>query len=402
MSRVVQQSSRTLFLSLIALVLFSPVGIDIYLPSVPTLIDHFAAEQHQVQNTVTVFLLTMGLGQLVIGPLADHWGRRRIALSGIVLYGISSLIAVFVNSITELMWVRAIQGFAACCASVTGFAVVRDCFSGQQSASVYSYMLGAINLAPALAPVIGGVLINYWGWQACFYALAIYSVWAVVQIYCCLPETKPDFSEPIDKVLKNYCRIMRHKSFQYYSLCCLAAMAMILAYVTWSPILLIKQAGLSQLAYGALFGLNALWIMGTSIFAPRLMRRLGQHFCTLLGLMLMVVAGLLMLISYSLSWPITISLMMPVGVASVGFALILGSATSLALNPFPDCAGTAAASLGCIQMVGAAIIVMGLTALMIPPLILLSLLMLLVGGIPLLLHYFSRTSAGRVAVSSLS
>ncbi len=378
-------TSRALLLSLIALVLFSPVGIDIYLPAVPNLIDHFKAQQDQVQNTITVFLLAMGLGQLVIGPLADHWGRRYIALMGIILYGVSSVLAVSVSSITEFMWVRAVQGFAACCTSVAAFAIVRDCFSGQQSAAAYSYMLGAINLAPALAPLLGGLLIAQWGWQACFYALAIYALLVVVLVNYGLPETKPAFSEPIHQVLTSYRRIISHKGFQYYSCCCLAAMTMILAYVTWSPVVLIKQAGFSKLAYGALFGMNALWILLTSMTAPWLIQRIGQHHCTLIGLLLMVCAGLLMLASGSLGLSLAVSLMMPVGMACVGFALILGSATSLALAPFAECAGTAAAMLGCVQMVGASLLVMVMTQLTIPPLVLLAVVMLMMGGIPLLL-----------------
>ncbi|MCX4029828.1 multidrug effflux MFS transporter [Endozoicomonas sp. SM1973] len=399
MNNARQSTSSALFLVLIALVLFSPVGIDIYLPAVPDLIDYFNAEQYQVQNTITVFLLSMGLGQLIIGPLADHWGRRNIALIGIVLYGMSSWLTVFAESITELMWVRAIQGVAACCTSVAAFAVVRDCFSGQQSAIVYSYMLGAINLAPALAPILGSVLIALWGWQACFYALAIYALAVVMLVNHGLVETKPVFSEPIKHVLTNYWRIISHNGFQYYSCCCLAAMTMIIAYVTWSPVVLIKEAGFSQLAYAALFALNALWILITSVVAPRLIQKIGPHRCTQLGLLWMAIAGGLMLASYFFGWPLAVSLMLPVGIASVGFALILGSATSLALNPFAECAGTAAAMLGCVQMVGASLLVTAMTQLAIPPLVLLAAVMLL-GGVPLLCYRYRNPTAMDAVVSS--
>ncbi|MDE1463421.1 multidrug effflux MFS transporter [Spartinivicinus poritis] len=400
MNNAKKNTPGILFLVLITLVLFSPVGIDIYLPAVPDLIDYFNAEQHQVQNTITVFLLSMGLGQLIIGPLADHWGRRNIALVGIVLYGVSSWLAVFAESITELMWVRAIQGAAACCTSVAAFAVVRDCFSGQQSATVYSYMLGAINLAPALAPILGSALIALWGWQACFYALAIYALVVVVLVNHGFVETKPEFSEPIRHVLSNFWRIISHHGFQYYSCCCLAAMTMIIAYVTWSPVVLIKQAGFSQLAYAALFALNALWILITSVVAPGLIRKIGPQRCTQLGLLWMAVAGGLMLASYFFGWSLAVSLMLPVGIASVGFALVLGSATSLALSPFAECAGTAAAMLGCVQMVGASLLVTAMTQLAIPPLILLAAVMLL-GGIPLLCYRYRNPAAMDTVVSSV-
>ncbi|WP_181363600.1 MFS transporter, partial [Aeromonas sp. HMWF017] len=117
-----------LILLLVLLVLFSPLAIDIYLPAIPQMAEQLGAEVTLMQGTITWFLFSMGLGQLLVGPLADRYGRKPIALGGVLLYGLSALGAGFAASLGELMLARVLQGFGACATSVAAFSVVRDSY----------------------------------------------------------------------------------------------------------------------------------------------------------------------------------------------------------------------------------------------------------------------------------
>ena len=149
---------RNLLPLLMFMVLLSPLAIDIYLPSMPTMALEYGVSDSQVQSTLVLFLFAMGLGQILIGPLADRFGRRPIALFGIVLYGISSLLGAYAVEFEWLQLARVFQGLAACSTSIVVFSAVRDCYNSKQSVSMYSYLNGAICVVPALAPTLGGLL----------------------------------------------------------------------------------------------------------------------------------------------------------------------------------------------------------------------------------------------------
>ncbi|HDO1376484.1 TPA: MFS transporter, partial [Aeromonas veronii] len=165
-----------LILLLVLLVLFSPLAIDIYLPAIPQMAEQLGAEVTLMQGTITWFLFSMGLGQLLVGPLADRYGRKPIALGGVLLYGLSALGAGFAASLGELMLARVLQGFGACATSVAAFSVVRDSYGPKKSGQMISYLNGAICFIPALAPLLGGWLTAKAGWSANFWFMAGYAL----------------------------------------------------------------------------------------------------------------------------------------------------------------------------------------------------------------------------------
>jgi DHA1 family bicyclomycin/chloramphenicol resistance-like MFS transporter len=181
-----------LILLLVLLVLFSPLAIDIYLPAIPQMAEQLGAEVTLMQGTITWFLFSMGLGQLLVGPLADRYGRKPIALGGVLLYGLSALGAGFAASLGELMLARVLQGLGACATSVAAFSVVRDSYGPKKSGQMISYLNGAICFIPALAPLLGGWLTAKAGWSANFWFMAGYAVIVGSWLLWRMPETRPE------------------------------------------------------------------------------------------------------------------------------------------------------------------------------------------------------------------
>ncbi len=343
------------FMLLILLVLFSPLAIDIYLPALPQIAESFHVEHTLAQDTISLFLFAMGVGQLVAGPLADKHGRRTVALVGIFIYLISALLAWGAQTIEWMLLARLLQGIGACATSVAAFATVRDTFGPEKSGKMISYLNGAICFIPALAPILGSWLTQTFDWRANFSFMALYALVVGGALWIGMKETNP--SPQSGKVFhaNRYWSVLKNPMFLFHASLCMLSMAVILAYVTSAPIVLMQQMGVSMNEFAAWFGINAVVNIIACLTAPKFMDKFGVHKTLVVGLLCMVIAGVLMLVVSSQLTPMMF--MLPIFVSSLSFAWILGAAAGKALAPFGDKAGTAAALLGLFQMSGAGLVV---------------------------------------------
>jgi len=354
--------TRKLLPILMSMVVLSPLAIDIYLPSMPQMAQEFSVSDTQVQSTLVLFIFAMGIGQILIGPLADRFGRRPIALFGICAYIASSLLAALVVDFQYLQLARVLQGVAACATSIVVFSAVRDRFNAQQSAHYYSYLNGVICVIPALAPTLGGLLALQFGWRSTFIFMALYAVVVLLIVAFKLPETRPEHSNNSAALYRwaRYQPILANSHFVFYALTCMIAMASILTYVSYAPSWIINHLGLDELTFSYLFGFNAIVNISACFLAPKVIKKLGNHTTVTIALWVMVLSAVLQVAFQQL--PVTTALlgglyfMIPMLFLCIGFALLLGPATSMALSAFGERAGTASAILGCMQMSGAALL----------------------------------------------
>ncbi|WP_028867762.1 multidrug effflux MFS transporter [Psychromonas arctica] len=354
--------TRKLLPILMFMVVLSPLAIDIYLPSMPQMAQEFSVSDTQVQSTLVLFIFAMGIGQILIGPLADRFGRRPIALFGICAYMASSLLAALVVDFQYLQLARVLQGVAACATSIVVFSAVRDRFNAQQSAHYYSYLNGVICVIPALAPTLGGLLALQFGWRSTFIFMALYAVVVLLIVAFKLPETRPEHSNNSAALYRwaRYQPILANSHFVFYALTCMIAMASILTYVSYAPSWIINHLGLDELTFSYLFGFNAIVNISACFLAPKVIKKLGNHTTVTVALWVMVLSAVLQVAFQQL--PVTTALlgglyfMIPMLFLCIGFALLLGPATSMALSAFGERAGTASAILGCMQMSGAALL----------------------------------------------
>ena len=347
---------------LMSLVVLSPLAIDIYLPSMPAMASEFNISANEVQSTIVLFIFALGAGQILIGPLADRYGRRPVAIAGITLYIISSFVAVLAQEFSWLQFARVLQGIAACATSIVVFSAVRDSFSPKQGAHYYSYLNGMICIIPALAPTLGGILALQFGWRSTFLVMALFAIVVLFIVVAHLPETRPADTDSSGRLYHwtRFKPVLQEPHFIFYALTCMAGMAAILTYVSYAPDWLIRHIGVSELTFSSLFGLNALVNIVACFAAPVVMKRYGNRPTVIIALSCLFISAIAM--SVMQQWGAdtglagAVSFMLPMMLLCIGFALLLGPATSMALSAFGDRAGTATAMLGCIQMSGAALL----------------------------------------------
>ena len=346
----------TLLLILALLVIFCPMAIDIYLPAFPTIAEQFAVSEQQVQQSVAIFMLTVGLGQLIAGPLADKFGRKPVAVIGISLYAGSALLAYYAPSFNILLLARALQGLGACATFVVAFAIVRDKYGAQRSGQMITYLNGIICFIPALAPILGAWLTVQFGWRMNFLFLTFFAIFGLVITLLFFKETRPADSYYQGHILdlRRFMPIISTPIFLFNSLLCMVAMSAILVYVTLAPGWLITHLGGTVADFTFWFTLNAVCSIVASFIAPMYIKNNSQR-ALRLGVGLLIFSGLLMLALSTIQT--ALALMLPMLIAALGFALSLGSAAGMALSRFAKQAGTASAILGAMQMSGASILV---------------------------------------------
>lgn len=350
-------TNKQLLPLLILMVIFSPLAIDIFLPALPIMAEEFVVPMTQIQWSVTIFILSLGFGQLISGPLADRYGRRPVAMVGILIYGLASLVSAYADSLTFFLIGRLLQGIGACAIVVSAFASVRDKYNAIESGVMYSYLNSAICCIPALAPLLGNVLTESFGWRSNFEFMTGYAVFAGIILFFTLKETRPVHTAQHKKLISmsHFMPVLKHPVFLFNALVVMLSMAIIIAYVSSSPAWLIVRLGLDQQSFVFWFSLNAVINIVACFLAPRVLIKFGARITIGLGMFLLAIAGLLMLALLDFQTPI--AFMLPIMVSSLGFSLLMGACAGQALAPFGEKAGSASALLGFVQMSGSAVIV---------------------------------------------
>jgi len=356
---------------LTALVTLGPISTDLYLPSLPSLARYFAVGVDDIQLTLSVFLVGLATAQLVYGPLSDRFGRRPVLLVGLAIYVVASFVCMLSPSVPVLVVARFVQAVGACDGPVLGRAVVRDIYGREGAARVLAYMSAAMALAPAIGPILGGFLENWFGWRINFLALVVYGSGSLVIAWRILPETNraPDpQAAQLIRILLGYRGFLNHRAYVGYVLCCAFAYSGIFAFISGSSYVLQEVVGLGPIGFGLCFaGVVIGYIIGT-IVAGRLSRRLGIDRLIAVGAGIGVAGGALLLALALADTPRSslagaFLIVGPMLVFMIGVGLVLPNSIAGAIGQFPRAAGAGSALLGFTRMTVAAAIGIAVAAL---------------------------------------
>ena len=337
--------------ALSALSAFGPLAIDFYLPGFPAMAQAFATDEKHIQLTLAVYFLGLSIGQLVYGPIADRFGRRLPLLVGVGLFTAASFACAFAPSLEWLIGARFVQALGGCAGMVLSRAIVSDKCDAVGSAKVFSQLMLVMGLAPILAPMLGGLLVNLYGWQAIFIVLTGFSALAALAVALGLPESLPANvpRQPLSGALRQYGRLLKDREFLGHALTGGIAMAGMFAYIAGSPFVFIKLYGVPAEHYGWLFGSNAAGFILVAQINARLLAKRGPAFLLSRMVWVYLAAGLTLLAISSLHteqlWPLLIPLF--ICIASLG--CIIPNASACAMSGQGARAGSASAMLGCLQ-----------------------------------------------------
>jgi len=328
------------------------VTSDIYLPSLPDVARDLHTTTTLVQLTMTGVLLGGALGQLVIGPLSDHLGRRRPVLVGIAAHIAISLLCVVAPGIGTLIALRVTQGFFNAAATVVAIAVIRDRFVGSDASRLLSRLMLVIGVAPLFAPTVGGLIAGRWGWRAVFVALALFGAGLLVVVWRRLPETLPverRRAAGVRSALSGYATLLRDRHFVAVAILPGLGMAILISYVVGSPFVLREGFGLSANEFALLFAVNGLALVGGAQVNASLVRRVSP--IRILRVALPVLFGLsvaLLVVAVTGAGGL-IGLLAVLWLLLGLFQFIPPNASAIALSRHGAMAGTAAAFIGSMQ-----------------------------------------------------
>ncbi|MCY1140052.1 multidrug effflux MFS transporter [Actinoplanes sp. Pm04-4] len=335
-----------------ALSAFGALTIDMYLPAMPGMASELRTSAPMVQLTLTVFVVGLAVGQVIVGPLSDTWGRRRPLVIGLAVYVAGSLWCAVAPTAGWLIGGRVLQSLGAAAGTVLARAIVRDLFSGTAMTRFFSTLMMINGVAPVVAPVVGGQLLTVATWRAVFLVLAAAGGVLLLAVVFALPESLPvrDRAPAHPRAtLRTFRGLVTDWHYLRYVLAAALMFAAVFAYISGSSFVLQDAYGLSAQQFSLVFGFNGLGIVVLGQVGGLLVGRVATEH-TLLRIALTVAtvgaAGVLAGAVLNLALPLLlVSLFLVVSMLGV----VLANATSLALAGHGSAAGSASSLQGLLQ-----------------------------------------------------
>ena len=337
---------------------FGPLSMDMYLPSLPTVADDFGSTASLVQLSITSCLIGLALGQLVFGPLSDIVGRKKPLIITVTIYTIVSLLCYFSPSIWLFIILRFIQGTAAASGIVIARAASRDMYSGKELTKFMALLALVNGAAPILAPLFGGVILNWFTWRTIFVFLAMIGLVMLISVSFTLPETLPHEHRKqgdLIETLKTFGLLLKDKVFMGIALSQAFVVMSMFAYIAGSPFVLQNIYGVSPQQFSVIFAVNGLGIIIAAQLTGKLSSTIEEIDLLKAGVIMSFIGSLLLIVVVMFSlpiWSILPALFLVVSSAGV----VNTTSFSLGMQRQGEVAGSASAFLGILPFGGGALV----------------------------------------------
>lgn len=349
-------SPLTLLLMITGCLMLQPLSTDLYLASLPGLVDEFGATRAAVQQTLSLFVLGFGCAQLISGPLSDRFGRRPVLLGGLAVYVAASVGCALAPALAPLVVLRFGQAIGACTAAVVARAVIRDAYPPADAAQVISKSASIMGLVPMFGPILGGYLQVLFGWRAAFVFHALFGVALLMAVFRLFRETNlrtnPDAVRP-SVLLAIYARIARTGAFWAWTLPGALSYATLFIFISGSSFALIEVLGVPTEYFGYCFGFAVTGFLSGTFVCRALLRRIGLDRTLSVGTAIALFSGLgfLALVGIGAAhWAVVVGAMFLTKFAhGINFSCAQAGATAR----FPRETGAAAGLFGFLVMLSA-------------------------------------------------
>lgn len=323
---------------------FGPFITDMYLPTLPSLVDIFDTSPSLIQMGLTTSMIGLAIGQLIFGPLSDRLGRRPVLMAALIIFSVSTIICIYSTTIRFFNLCRFLQGLGGAGGIVLSRSISTDCYSGRELTKTLA-IIGAVNgIAPVTAPVIGGLVAEEIGWKGIFWILL--GIGSVLLFMCFIfreshPQNKHQKGSTI-AILKNFGLLLKLRYFIIYVLIFAFANGILFSYISSASFIIQNHFGYSELIFSLIFGVNALGIgLGAALCLK--FKRLSK--ATIFGATSALVIAVLQFLSLSFVDSLIIYELITILILmSIGF--IFTASTTLAMEEGREYVGAASALFG--------------------------------------------------------
>lgn len=240
------------------------LAIDLYTPAFPDMATYFSTPVTTIQATLSLFLITLALGQLLWGIVMDCYGRKLPLITGGGVFVIGSILAVCASGIPQIMLARCLQALGAASGLVGPRAMITDRFTGKEAARMFTVLMQIFMVAPILAPLLGVLLVTYWGWQSTFIVLVFFGAIVTTSAMLKLPESRTTDSHQylgIAQSVRNYFSLIKDYKFILNSISGGLIFGVLFAYYATSPYIVLTLFSKETLFFGGLTAFNGLLVI---------------------------------------------------------------------------------------------------------------------------------------------
>ena len=341
----------------------NPLGMNIFIPSMPSMVQYFDSSTAVVQLILSLYLMASAFSMLVMGQVSDKFGRKPVLLTGLSLFVIGSIICTIATSIWVLIFGRIIQAIGGACGLTISRAIVRDLFERDRAASMMGYVNMCMAVAPMVGPLIGGNLHELFGWRTVFGFLVLMGLLVLSITWIQLPETlKKDVNEKPNKGrFESFAILLRDSKFWLFSTTTLLCSGTFFAFLGGGPFIAEELLGMTPSEYGLFFVFVASGYILGNFITGRFSVRFGIGLMITTGNITSLVGVLAIAVLFALGFFHPLSLFAPMFVIGMGNGFTLPNAMAGAVSVRPDLAGAASGLSGCMQISagGLATLVMG-------------------------------------------
>ena len=333
------------------------MGIDIYTPSLPHMVEYFGSSASSIKATLAIYLLGYGIAQPFFGTASDTWGRKKPLIFGLILYVLAAFLCTQSPNVGVLILFRFLQGIAVAASGAISKSIMADSFEGKVLVTKTTYMNMAWSLGPIVAPGIGGYLEYYIGWQANFYFLVFYALLGLILVAFFLKETnlaKSPFR--LKETVNAYREMLSHKLFIGAGVIMAICYGMIVLFNIVGPFVIQVELNHNSIVYG-----HVAFVMGFAFFLGTLsnrflLRKKEGHEIVPIGISLILTSSLLMCVLAFLIGINMYVLTIPVFINLYGCGFLFPNLMGRALGIFRGRGGTSAALMGSLFVSGTAVI----------------------------------------------
>jgi len=330
------------------LTVFTPIGIDLYLPALPTIAAEFKTSIAAVEHSLASFFLGLCLGQAMVGPISDRFGRRWPILAGLGLYILGATGCALAQGPITLDIARFVEAVGGCAGTVLARACVRDIFPPQEAARIFAQMLLILSVSPLFAPFVGGWLLPITGWRSLFWLQAASALLTVGVVWRMLPESHPGSDRRLHPfhVLVDYWTIAKDRRFFRFVIPATLTGAGLYVFLTGWAHVVINLFGVRPQYFGFTFLMNGIGLVVFSQGAARWLRTHPGEPLFFACLATNAIAGVLALAFGWLGWGGLVGLLPWTVVYCAMIGSINATGSGLAMHHFGHAAGMASALIG--------------------------------------------------------